>query len=480
MFDPRQFASSSFNASIGDLFLNSLVVLVLCIYLFNYYSKFRITRWILQARPMTQAVMAVLCLFICFLSLLFPYLFVEIIHHNSSIALGITESLTFESTRVLAFLSLLEGCICSFLVTHIFIRLGFRLTRISKYPFLPTLLGAALLFLVFFLTTHRSYWITLGLGSTYFALLFLVNLTVPLSRLTFKSFLYFLVAVIVLCLQGALSERRFQEEKKKEDMFRYANNILVFQDVLGEYLLNASMQRIVKDPFIQVRLSTPFLSKSSIRQKINLIYLNSYFDRYDVRVYLYDAKGEPYDNLSAVDFKTTVQNYQREEYKTIYPGIYFINNPSREATKKYLAVIPIRHFGAMSGFIVLDLILKKIIPQNVYPELLVDNRFSKYVGSRGFSYAYYSQGRLTSSFGVFNYDKYFNPGLLASPELYRDGIKDDEYHYVGVEDKNKQVVVVTALRYPFSFMVTNFFILLYFGIGGDCHFSLDYGNDFMV
>ena len=250
--------------------------------------------------------------------------------------------------------------------------------------------GAALLFLVFFLVTHRNYWITLGLGIGYFALLSAFNLSVPLSRLTFRSFLYFMVAIIALCLQSVLAVRRFQEDKKREDMFRYANNILVDQDILGEYLLNASVQRIAKDPFIQVRLSTPFLSKTSVRQKIDLLYLGNYFDRYDVRIYLYTARGEPSDNFPSPNFKTVVQGYQKDKYKTPYPGIYFINTPSHDVTKRYLAVIPISHYSVVSGFVVLDLTQKKIIPQEVYPELLVDNRFSRYVGNRDYSYAFYT------------------------------------------------------------------------------------------
>jgi len=41
-----------------------------------------------------------------------------------------------------------------------------------------------------------------------------------------------------------------------------------------------------------------------------------------------------------------------------------------------------------AGFVVLNLKLKKVIPRNVYPELLVDNRFSHYFKSKEFSYAF--------------------------------------------------------------------------------------------
>lgn len=463
LFDPEEFASSSFNASIGDLFLNSLVVLLLCVYLFQYYSKFKIIRWILQAGQLAQAVASIICLFVCFCALLFPYLYVEIIYHNSSISLEITESLRFGGTRTVALLSLILGCISSFLVIHIFIKLALRLQRISKYPYLPLLTSSALLFLIFFVLTGKSYWITLGLGSAYLILLFVTNLAVPLSRLTFTSFLYFLVVVILFSVQGTLSVRRFQEEKRKRDLFRYGNNFLVEQDVLGEYLLNESIHRIEKDPFIQLRLSTPFLSKASIRQKIKLFYLNSYFDRYDVQVYLYDASGAPFDNLFSVDFPNSSQNKKRNE--TIYKGIYFIKNPLSEPTKKYQVVVAIHRFGAVTGFVVLELVLKKVIPQNVYPELLVDNRFSQSISNPDFSYAFYSQGRLTSSFGVYNYEKYFDTNFLANPDFYRDGVKDNRYYHVGIEDKGGQVAVVTTLRYPYFFMITNFSFFFILGLG---------------
>jgi two-component system, NtrC family, nitrogen regulation sensor histidine kinase NtrY len=463
LFDPQHFASSSFNASIGDLLLNSFVVLTSAIYLFNYHSKFRIAQWALRAKRPVQGILSVGCLFVCFLALLFPFLYIEIIYHNSAIPLEITESLSFEAIRLFAFVSLLMGCIVGFLVSHILIRLAMRLCRISRYPFLIVLIVSASLFFVFFLLARRNYLITLSLGTVYFALLFLLNLAVPLTRLTFKSFLYFLATIIILSLQGAMSVRRFQEEKKTEDLFRYGSNFLVDQDVLGEYLLNESMLRIEKDPFIQLRISSPFLSNTSVRQKIKSVYLNSYFDRYDVKVYLFNGKGEPNDSYSG-NFSTTIRDYQQEADKTIYTGIYFVNNPSAEATKKYLAIIPVRRFGSMAGYVVLELILKKIIPQNVYPELLVDRRFSQSAGNHEFSYAFYKQGRLTSSFGRFNYEKNFDVGLLADRSLYQSDITLNGYHHIGIEDRNGQVAIVTTVDYPSFFVITNFSFFFILGL----------------
>ena len=74
------------------------------------------------------------------------------------------------------------------------------------------------------------------------------------------------------------------------------------------------------------------------------------------------------------------------------------------------------------------------------------------------------QGRLTSSFGAVNYEKYFDPVWLSDVRLYKDGIDAEDYYHVGVEDKSGQVAVVTTLRYSFSSMVTNFSFFFILGL----------------
>ncbi len=464
LFDPHRFASSSFNASMGDLLLNSLVILALCLYLFLNYPKLSIIKMLLTARPLYQLLAGITCLVTCFLSLLYPYLFIEIIYHNSSISLEITDSVMMDDIRWVAFLSTLIGCVSGFLFIHIFFRITLLLTHRNRRDFWIALFAAALIFLAYFSLTQKNYWIPLAVGLVYFALLFIGNGLEQFTRFTFKTFLYFLVVIMVLAFQGALSLRKFNEERRVRDQFRFGNKFLVDQDVLGEFLLNESVKKISRDPFIQVRFLSPFLSKNSIRQKVREFYLNTYFDRYDIQVYLYDAGGEPYAPQSSGNFASLIENYEGETYKTAYPGIYFINTPTSEATKQYLVIIPVQRHQLAAGFVVLNLKLKRVIPRNVYPELLVDNRFSHYFMSKDFSYAFYSRGKLTNSFGEFNYDKDFNRQLLGDMALYRQGIAENDFYHIGIEDRDGQSVVVTAKTYPLFFLVTNFSFLFVIGL----------------
>ncbi len=464
LFDPHRFASSSFNASMGDLLLNALVVLVLCLYLFLTYPHWKLVRQLIAAPPFYKLVTCAVCLFICFLSLLYPYLFVEIIYHNSSISLEITDSVSFDSIRWVALLSLFAGGTSSFLFIHVFFRITLLLTWRTPKRFWTAVCASGLMFLAFFLATQKSYWITLEVGLLYFAVLFIGNIVQQFKGFTFKTFLYFLVVTIILAFQGALSLKKFNDERRVSDQFRFGNKFLVDQDVLGEFLLNESSHKIASDPFIQSIFFSPFLSKNSIRQKIRQFYLNTYFNRYDIEIYLYNTSGEPYHPQVSVSFADLIRNYQGEKYKTAYPGIYFINTPTAEATKQYLVIIPVKRHRLAAGFVVLNLKLKKVIPRNVYPELLVDNRFSHYFKSKEFSYAVYSRGNLTNSFGEFNYEKDFNKNLLTQSPLFQRGVADNGFYHIGIEDQNGQSAVVTARIYPVFFLITNFAFLFVLGL----------------
>ncbi len=464
LFDPHRFASSSFNASMGDLLLNSLVVLSLCIYLFLTYPHWKVFRIMTRNKTAVKFGLSCLCLFLCFLALVYPYLFIEIIYHNSSISLEITDSLSFDDIRTVAFISVILGCVSSFLFTHVFFRLAMLLVRNHRGRFWLTLAVSAVLFLLFFYLDGKAYWITLEVGLVYFAILYAGDIVQQFRGFTFKTFLYFMVVTLGLATQGALALRRFDDERRIGDQFRFGGKFLVDQDVLGEFLLNESAVRIKRDHFIQSIFTSPFLSKSSIRQKVRTHYLNTYFNRYDIQIFLYNSSGEPYEVEETTDFADLIKTYQGENYKTAYPGIYFINTPTTETTKQYLVIVPVERHRVKAGYVVLDLKLKRVIPRNVYPELLVDNRFHDYFKSKEFSYAVYTRGLLTNNFGDFNYEKDFPAELLNQPRLFQTGISHGAWYHAALEDQNGQVAVVTAKTYPPFYLVTNFAFLFVLGL----------------
>ena len=65
---------------------------------------------------------------------------------------------------------------------------------------------------------------------------------------------------------------------------------------------------------------------------------------------------------------------------------------------------------------------KKLIPQNVFPELLVDNQFINYFKNSDFSFAFFNDKKLIGNSGNYNYDRNFDPELLGNSNLYINGL----------------------------------------------------------
>ena len=464
LFNPAYYASSAFNKSVGDLFLNTLLLSVCIAYLFFNFQRFLFTRWALNTRGWVNAAMLVVLLMLAFFSLLFPFLFFESLFHNSQISLDITQSLAIDSLRLFSFWSVVLACCCSFMVCHSVIRLAIGLAVRKPYHFYFALLAGAAFFAMYAWLLGRDYTITILTGVAFFTAMRLWMLPKFLIRTSFVTFLYFFIALSAFAVQGAFAISRFTVEDRVSAQGRFAKAFLTDRDYLGEYLLDESAKRIAADPFIQTRMGSPFLSKAVVRQKVRQVYLNSYFDRYEIQIHLFGLGGTPYDNTTSLNLSQWMGIFQNEGNKTNYEGVYLIKDSSAGHTKRYLVAIPISRFSGMAGFIVMDLALKRVIPRNVFPELLLDDQFTQYYKNRNFSYAFYSNNQVANSFGDYNFEMDFPPALLNKPDLYDSYIVHRGHIHIGIEDDLGSTVVVSAPSYPLFNVVTNFSFLFTLGL----------------
>ncbi len=444
LFDPRKFASSSINASMGDLFINALIVLILMGYLFTSFRRFRIVQWALDSKGGARWIAGIVALSLCFFGWLFAYNFVEVIYHNSSESLDITQSLQFDTVRIFAMISVALGCLSSFLFIHVLILLVQDLLP-GRLSFISALAVAALLFWFYYFSAEREFHVTLVTGVFFLILLRVLNLRREIFTYSFSLFLYLICMVLSFSFQTAWAARIFGEERQVNNQMRFGKDFLTDRDFLGEYLLHEAGRQIESDPFVQARMSGPVYGNNAVMDRIRGIYLSRYFDRYETSIEIYNE----------VPGKTQLVDFLPKGYTpTGYPGIGYANTTEGKASKGYYVIIPVggQH---ISGYILLQLTLKRIIPNSVYPELLVDNRFSQIYRSKDFSYAIYSHGALLNSFGAYNYDRDFSFEKMG-PDLFGRGIRDGNYYHVAIESPDEAVAVVSALVLSTSATVANF------------------------
>jgi len=395
-------------------------------------------------------------------SVLFPFVVIQTLYNNSSIVLDISESLRFDMLRVFATIAVLVSGVCSFLFSHTFIRL--LIADGATIRVLSSFLISAILFSIINFLMGQEFISSLLLGSGYFLLVFFLKLYTNLRHLSFGRFVYLFVSIFFLSANGAFGIHHFEYKEKIENQFRFASNFLIDRDYFGEYLLREAAEKISNDAFSQLRMASPFLSRDAIRQKIRQVFLPSYFNKYDVEIFIFNAAGQPIDNRSDVTFSEMIGAYNNDSFRTDYESVYFINSPSTDITQKYLVNIPMNRSTATVGYVVLELSLKKIIPESVYPELLVDNSFQEFYRAQDISYAVYADTAMLFSSGDFNYEKVFDHRWLGIPEIHAVGITEGGFDHIALEDENERIAVVSSPQKQQLYVLANFSFWLVLGL----------------
>lgn len=459
-FDPQIFASSYINASLGDLFLNVLAILVLCIYFFRNFFHFsllksrndRVTRF-------TISTVSGLCILFAWL---FPFIVIQTLYNNSSIILDISQSLQFDGLRVIALLTVLVSGICAFLFSHPFI--SFICSDKNRLRVVTAFLIAVAVFAGINEWSEQRYLSSMTAASVCFFIVCFLKLYKNLKRLSYGTFAYLFVSIFFLSANGAYAIQHFTHKEKIENQFRFASTFLIDRDIFAEYLLNEASEKIASDAFIQTRIMSPFLGKEPIRQKIRQLFLPSYFNKYDIQILIFNSFGAPVDNQVQLTFPELVRGYQQDPYRTEYENIYFVTNPETDITQKYLMIVPIHRFGTIYGYVVVELSLKKIIPENVYPELLVDRTFQQFYHTQDLNYAVFSNKDIVFTSGEYNYENFFDRTWLGNIRLYTEGVSFNGYDHIAQEDQNERIAVVSARAIPMVYKVANFSFLFVLGL----------------
>ncbi len=442
LFSPSEFASSWFNPSLGDLWLNVLMLLIIAIYIFRFANA-----------RLTQKKESKLSPFIVILCVILSFLLFGMAHYS------ITSSLDFPGTRLLSLSALLITWATAFLLIHVVLK--FILYQGAKHTHRMLLAGALLFALVNywegqpFITTLLTTWCII-------LLIHYFDFLGSLTEIQYKTFNYLFIVLLGFVINCTATVYFLNQEKNRSNQLRFAESYLADRDTFGEFLLNDLSANIDKDVFIQTRFASPFLSKVPIQQKIRQVYLPSYFNKYDVRILLFNSQGTRIGEVGAQPFAEFISQVEQEANKTQFEGLYRIGKRKRNVAQQYVLVRPVQRNGFLNGYIVVELSLKKTIPDNVYPELLVDNRFRESLRPSNLSYATFVRGEVESQAGNFDYETKFDAKLLGNESLYKQGLEWNGFQHIAVEDVNQIVTVISTSTMSVKHILTNasFYLIL--------------------
>ena len=457
LFDGKYYASSFLHPSLGDLLVNAVIVLIITGYLFVSCNRIDYFRSILRKSRKVKQLTALVVILLCVLATYLHFYFFKTLFLDADWSMDITKSIAFPPLKVVSLLILVINSSAYFLFSHTLIRLLVFLIKSPQTGVVLFFTSTILLAISILVDFPLLYLLTALVIFT--SLLYQLNLPRYLQRFSYVSFLYLFTGALLSAVVGAISMYDASNEILVDNKLKFSNQILLKNDILAEYQLHEASKKIAGDLLIKDRMSNPLASREIIKDKIKRYYLSNYFNKYLVTIHIFDKEGVAHD-INKPDLVKYRTDYQRPQYATDYPNLYFFNEesslfPINSGARRYFSFVTVRQYDVPVGHIVIELQPKRIIPDQVYPELFVDRRFTSTYNARQFDYAVYNNRQLqysTSERAVTlnNIKAELNNTDAKVTETEKNG-----FHFL-VHQVNNKTLVITSPGFGLNEGISNF------------------------
>jgi two-component system nitrogen regulation sensor histidine kinase NtrY len=489
LFDPRVYAVSGWAPSLGDLLLNGLLAALLAGLSVVVSRHYKLPTRAQRAPAGRWGVLALLGLLLTVAAL---HSYYSSAFSNNQLSLDITQSMQVNSFRLVLLLAVLLHTAA--FATGFYLWTELLTPDLRRLPRRPLLLGGtliALLLLAQGILLHETLLLLPGMT----VLCLLLMRSGKLEKRATQGGPRYLLLLLWLSLASAVGAVALYEQFERQlllDKQRLASNLLVDNDLQGEFLLGQRLRQLAADPTIVRLLTSTPVRTEALRRRVERQYLRTYFDKYEEAIDLFDPSGQPVGGEAddTLTFDQTRVRLSRTATPTDQAGVYLLKSDNSFSSRRYVAVVPITQPApggigppAPAGTILLTLSLKQLASYSVLPELLVDQKFFQPGLATDLSYAGYAQGRLVYSEGEFDYANNLPAHLLRDQHLFTNGLIISDFHHLAMRDATgRRVVVVTTSTYSLADWFSNFSFQLLLNVlmwllGGGAYLLAQRGDD---
>jgi nitrogen fixation/metabolism regulation signal transduction histidine kinase len=477
IFNPKFYASSQWSSSLGDLIVSLSLLLAALIHLLRSYYRFKIYKNIVLLPALGRDLLSVLCIMAAYWVFWAHFSMMSTIYLHSQINLDITQELDFPLAKIACLVIFLLLSVIYFVLSNLLVRVLMRLNE-KRYLHISLLFATGtFVYGTLSYLNGQFYALLILLGGAYLVVATYLALPKYLYQFRYFTSIYLFLAALICAASGAYSVYVFGQEREHVQMKKYAESLLEENDLYTEFILQEIEKQIQKDAFIKESFQNPFINAQLLRQRIKKMYVKNALDSYQVDVYAFDWVGNSLQKDKKNNYQDFLQRYQQRSFRTEHPNTFFVsendvleNSLGANLSKQYLHFIEIYKDRHLAGYVILDLKQRKDLPNNVYPELLIDKRFKQPKEYKSYSYAIYTEAQLLYNTGEFNYEKEFKKAFLKFPSLYAQGYEYKTFKHLAQRSEKGRIAVVSAPVYTLGKLYANFslfFLLLvitYFGI----------------
>jgi len=461
LFNPGNYASSPINPSLGDLLLNVIFSLIVLALFLAAMTRSRVLVQFIQRRKKIPNgfLLGVVLILSTLLMVMFFELFLDIVN-NSQWNLNIQSLPTFTYFHAISLIIVFLGGASYVMFSIIGLNLVLSKNSLTKkkafnillYLSIPVSVGLFYYDRVI-LAAYLSHFAFIGAIITF-------DLYDNILKLNLSTFMILFFGCFVgATITGAAAYQHARLEAVNEKQ-KFANQVMIEDDLMGDYMIGEVMDNIRGDNFIINRLYDPFISKEPIEQKTKKIYLTNYLDQFSSTVLIFNRSGESLTRRERDDTLKEYRNqYMKSDYATTVRNLYYIKGGLLGIPNKFVAFISMYKDSNFLGTIVIELTQQRILPSSVFPKLLLDKQYITEINESNIDYAVFSGDYLQFSTDVFNYRNPEIKSVLSDPNLLTIGVNFDGYHHYGVQN-DEGTILVSSPSYPIYFILAD--VALYF------------------
>jgi two-component system nitrogen regulation sensor histidine kinase NtrY len=455
LFDPFFYAANDVFPSLGDFIINVLLVTWLALFVYN--SRHHIIKKTIDKSAATYSILVVTIAFLIGLSALLLNLFAGLVL-NSKINFDVNNVLNLTAFSIIGVTLLAFG----FFIFVLFSETALVITSKLKLPHRNKLIVFISLII---LTTTAEYFIHHSFTSFYilWALLVIIRgYAYVYDKARFSALNY--IAIIIICAAiSAIKLYTYQSVKEKITRKLLVQKLDSAEDPTAEYLFSEIEDQISTSPFIVSYVRNKMRNHNYLKNTFQKQYFDGYLSKYDFKTYEYDAENKPLSEKNEFDLNTFKDMVVYSASK-VTPTHYFYRN-SPFGFQSYFAIIPINSDSTQIGTIVIELKSKPIKSTEPFPELLIESRAQQYNDEfKGYSYAFYSQGKLLNQSGKYTYSlaNFDLAGAFKQYIFKTTGGTPDYSHLIYQPTDHELIVVSKADDKIFSVITSLTFFFLVF------------------
>jgi two-component system nitrogen regulation sensor histidine kinase NtrY len=292
------------------------------------------------------------------------------------------------------------------------------------------------------------------------------------GKLNYRS----LAIILLICsLISALSLTRFEKVKEWDTRQLLVKKLEIPDDATADTSFKKVESKIVKDETIPHFFTTNSPDNDHIKNYFRKRYFDGYLSKYDLTIHVFDTNGEPIGGD---------QTYYHEVFRAMVEmgsfkvSKYFYRQNSTPGLLTYFAILPIFNKNEAIGSIVVVLDANTIYSGDYFPALLADGNFTGDSDFKDYSYAFYSDNKLSSQNGTYVYNltndtttasgfkgvtkKFIKKSSNIINNTWYDPI-DSYSHLVYKLPNHRDLIVVSKEENPLFNIITSltfFFIIL--------------------